>query len=55
MSVVTGFVGDTAREGTAKAAEVAKVLVDMAKERTDFAWYSTKNKTQKVGDTLVVC
>ncbi|CAB4277475.1 unnamed protein product [Prunus armeniaca] len=53
MSGATGFVGDTARQGTAKAAEVAEDLVEMAKERTDFAWDSTKNKTQKVGDTLV--
>lgn len=53
MSGVTGYVGDTARQGTAKAEEVAEDLVDMAKERTDFAWDSTKNKTQKVGDTLV--
>ncbi|PQP94865.1 uncharacterized protein Pyn_37263 [Prunus yedoensis var. nudiflora] len=46
MSGVTGFIGDTARQGTAKATEVAE-------ERTDFAWDSTKDKTQKVGDTLV--
>lgn len=53
MNGVTVFVGDTARQGQAKAAEVAEDLVDMAKERTDFAWDSTKNKNQKVGDTLV--